>query len=368
MNYKAFSKRVVDYAKATGIGLTDSGRDLHLKPLGLPDPRGFTPHLRKVLLDSKTFHQFRSEKADFSGERKWIIHDLLHIMFYDFAFFNLGEEAFRDPVRFFEVHLASEAFAVLTLDYHVLSQNPGEGLAVEFNKSDWPSFQKMCPDLPHYLSTHFISVLTDLYLTGNSSRFEARKPSPEFNTWIGHEIRYGDKQRLYVAQWRADLDNNEFDGEIPSVENSFVSEAVRDLLTLVLGEKSAWEEYVDGIKSSVSSDTNYFEDLKKYKTLKKSDYRFTDFRSQEKKIWKENLESVQAPNASQLFLFWQIASSIQEWSEDQMRLFGELHKSSNTKKTNEDLWKMTQEVLIKNLERLKDLPPSGELRACFFLP
>ena len=175
----------------------------------------------------------------------------------------------------------AEGYRVIgtALDFRIPGPHASSVLVVWLKSAQCSSPQKWVPDHPRDVATHFMSGVTDPHLTGNSSHFEARRPSPEFKTWIGHEIRYVDKQRLYVAQWRADLDNSEFDGKIPSVENSFVSEAVRDLLSLVLGAKSAWEEYVDGIKTSVASDTNYCENLKKHKTLKKTDYRVPDFRS-----------------------------------------------------------------------------------------
>lgn len=359
--------------------MVDSGRNLHLKPLGLPDPRGFSPHLRSVMLDQKTFRSFRSTKADFEGERKWIIHDLLHILFYDYAFLNLGDVAFTDAHRFFEVHLASEAFAVLSLDYHVLSEMPGEGLAVEFDKSSWSKFQSLCPQLPHYLSMDFIPLITDLYLTGhsvlnkkpemkhNKANKNNEQTRKEFDTWVGHEIRYAEKQRLYVAQWRADLENKSFNGKIPALEDSYVSEAVGELLSLILGEKKIWSEYLERV-SVVSENKNYFAKLSKYQNLKQRDYRFTDYRSLETSIWQKDLEKIADPNPSQLFLFWQIASSIDSWQEKHMKLFGDLHQSTNTPKPNVDLWKLTQEILITSLKRIEILPPNPTLKSCFFLP
>jgi len=351
--------------------MVDSGRHSRLKPLGLPDTRGFTPHLRSIMLDKENFLRFRSEKADFSGDGKWFIHDLLHIIFYDFAYRGLGGEAFKNRERFYEVHLASEAFAVLSLDYHILSQQPGETLAVEFTKNQWVKFQKLCPDLPHYLSSHFATFLTQLYLTGETSALKPRKDDREFDIWAGHEVRYSEKQRLYVAQWRADCENRYFEGQIPLIEKSFISEAVQELLALILGPAPQWNNYV---KSSVdlSSVHNYFENLPKYKNLKNIDYRFTDFRALDRKVWIEDLEQIREPRPSELFLFWQLASSIDNWDEKYLRLFRDLQTSANStpdpRSINKDNWRLTQEILIQSVAKIENLPPKRELMSCFFLP
>jgi hypothetical protein len=369
LNYREFVKRVTEYSKATGIQMLDSGRHLNLKGLGLPDPRGFAPHLRSLLLDKKSFQSFRSEKADFSGERRWLIHDLLHIIFYDFAFCQLGPEAFEDPARFLEVHLASEAFAVLALDYHVLSKTPGEGLAVEFHRDNWPRFQSLNPQLPHYLSADFVRALCELYLAGARRPFESRKKDVEFENWSGHELRYAEKQRLYASQWRADLEGREFTGEIPLLESSHIHEAVRELLSLLLGERRSWSEYARSCARRLEGVANYFENLKKYRGLQHPlDFRFTDFRSCGEKTWVEALERTAKPNPSQLFLFWQLASSVDDWEQRPMEVFRDLQKSANTPEVDLDLWRMTQEILIQNQDRVEAWPPDTRLKSCFFLP
>ncbi len=350
--------------------MLDSGRHLELKPLGLPDPRGFTPHLRSIMLDRESFQVFRQDRAEFSGERRWIIHDLLHILFYDFAYLELGAEAFEDADRFFEVHLASEAFAVLALDYHILSQIPDGGLAVDFNPADWPKFQKLNPGLPHFQSSSFIEALVELYLSGKNEVFRPNEKaaSEKFEIWAGHEIRYAEKQRLYVTQWRADLENKTFENKIPAIEESYAWEGVKQLVSLIIGEKKSWDEYTLAAKSSLKGQSNYFENLPKYKKLKTLDFRFTDFRAVGEKDWRSALEINQPPNPSQLFLFWQLAASISPWSEKELRVFGDLQKSANTKKINLDLWRITQEILIKNIPRIEALPPNPYLKGCFFLP
>jgi hypothetical protein len=352
--------------------MIDSGRFLHLKPLGLPDPRGFTPHLRSVMLDRPFFQQLRTTRATFEGEHRWIIHDLLHILFYDFAWHSLGEDAFADAIRFYEIHLASEAFAVLALDYHVLSHDPGQGLAVDFDKNQWPEFQRLSPDLPHYRTADFARVLTDLYLTGEERLFRSRQPSEDFEHWAGHEIRYAEKQRLYAAQWRADLDGRVFDGQIPSVENSAAFEALWELLSLLLGESRPWESYTRSLGDRLPK--NYFEGFKKYRGFQKADYRFTDFRALDPDRWKRDLEEALQPDASSLFLLWQLASSLEpgEWDEKHLRLFADLQKNANSVsqgvQLDSDLWRLSHEAVLRQSEKISEAPPRADLRACFFLP
>ena len=118
-------------------------------------------------------------------------------MFYDFAAINLGKNLWKDSHRFYECHLASELFAVLALDYHYLVDTPVHGLAVDLKAKDWKSFQNRKSNLPDMTSFTFCQELAQLYFNGTGNLMGPlgrRVGASQFSTWLGHELRYSEKQ------------------------------------------------------------------------------------------------------------------------------------------------------------------------------
>jgi hypothetical protein len=184
--------RINEYARATKIIIHKCSQHSSWQKLGLPDLRGFTPHLRTVNVNKET-------------DSLWIMHDMLHIIFYDFVNLSLGDNSWLTYERFIENHLASEAFAVLLLDYHLLPKQGLESLASDFKGADWPKFQKNNPHLPDFDSSSFVKLLTELYLSNNQKPICLDNPKvmsqPSYKKWIGHEVRYARQptsQKLFV--------------------------------------------------------------------------------------------------------------------------------------------------------------------------
>ena len=358
-----FLERINHYIRETGITYRQVERCGQWTRFGLPDMRGFTPHLRQVNL-------FRDQKRN---SRLWLLHDVMHIIFYDFASLHLGREAWNDPCRFFENHLASEAFAVLGLDYHYLSKFPGKGLTVDFNKKDWSSFQKINPRLPHFTSFAFCKMLIDEYLSGKSQAFTLKKKvigSEKYRNWLGHEIRYSQKQRHYVQIWFEDLWDLPQSKTEAIIENSRVDEAVWELLSLLTEKNgSSWVAYVKDVKRH-RFPKNAFEDFPKYaKKRKNYDFRFTDVRSLKRSTVKALLADAQPPSSSLLFFFWQIISMVEpkELKATERQVLRHLAANVMTKHIDLELWSKAKETCSSIFSEAKWKEDPSAM-ATFFLP
>lgn len=338
--------RVLDYSKKTGIIFRDTGRTHFIK--SLPDMRGFSPHLRQVNLN-------KNQKKDL-----WVIHDLLHIMFYDFVTFHLGEIAWKDKLRFFENHLASEAFAVLVLDYHVLSFQKRGGLAVDIKASKWKSFQKLNPELPPFLSEEFCALLLSLYLSGEAEELLAPKNRKDYDIWIGHELRYSEKQRFYVHSWWRDLNLEVSPRESFVLQKSEVHYAVWELLNLLLYKSDKeWKNWTNQIVSKDLPE-NLFAQLPKFKNIPSSyDFRFTDYNAVNISNY---LENVSMPNPSDLFLFWQIISESKKLNP----AIKKLAKDSQGLKIDIKIWNKVRLFCKKMHKPKKNV--NSHLLGNFFLP
>src|SRR4051812_3757858 len=98
-------QRILNYARETGVTFSPSGRRPDWEKLGLPSLRGFTPHLRQIQVHDEAEGAKFLDAGNFKAlpsRFRWYFHDLMHIMFYDYAAFHLGREAWSDSVRFYE--------------------------------------------------------------------------------------------------------------------------------------------------------------------------------------------------------------------------------------------------------------------------
>lgn len=373
-----FYDRVRSYANATAIAVKDTGCHKNWGQLGLPDMRGFTPHLRTIRLNkSDDWIEFVKGKRP-SERQLWLIHDFLHILFYDYATLNLGRELWQDPVRFLECHLASEAFAVLALDYHV---SPGS-VASSYNLKDWKGFQKEHGNLPSPDSWEMCQSLTQYYLgTPNMiidpSLMERKAHTSiqkKFQIWLGHELRYAAKQLFYTSAWRHDLAQKGGAVQAESVESSVVAGPLWELLSLATRktEGALWKQFTKDVAGFIKKQENFFASQSKFtKKLSCIDFRFTGVKALS---WEQVMKAVGAahnPEPSALFLFWQILTlhNPSDFSKDDRSKIKELASSAaqSSKATPTAPWKHAQHLCLELLADLKWTPNSLE-KAVFFLP
>jgi hypothetical protein len=382
---EVFYGRLLDYIKQTGIKFKAAGRHGAWTRLGLPDMRGFTPHLRTVRLNAEDDPSPFLKKKSFSSltERQlWLVHDLLHIIFYDFATLNLGLDHWLDEARFMESHLASEAFAVLALDYQLI---PGS-LASQFQAGNWKTFQKILPGLPDYDSGEFCTILSRHYMGIPGGFLEKvslkKKPSKgiekKFHAWLGHERRYAEKQLSYTQMWRYDLALKPLPKKGEAIESSFVDEGVWELIRMATGTEGenevAWSDFVSGMRRPGRSEVNYFSDFPKFsEILPLPDFRFTDMRSMSQTQIAAILEKASNPSPSNLFLFWQILAStdprkIGTGDRKQVALLAKESAAASARRgLSKRRWGHVRS-LCEELLKVSQWSPDPRERAVFFLP
>jgi len=335
-------ERIIEYSRKTQISFKLTPRWYRVPfrtkryPVPrFPDLRGFCPHLRRVNLykdqeklgslvglERGALNEIGSGKA---GQALWVLHDILHIAFYDFATLNLGSKSWQNKERFLENHLASELFSVLALDYFYLVFTKVKGLAVHLDAKTWKSFQNINPFLPDLGSFEFCKGLFDLYFTGRSqwlySQSESKAPAKVYDTWIGHEARYASKQRYYVLLWWNDLKGKKGTDQEAIISGSEVHHAVWELLGIFLSSsKKDWEEYLNKVTCRTRP-KNVFSQIEKYKRRRRDfDFRFTDIQAFTKKEILNFVSQVKGPTSSHLFLFWQILSTLEPENFDQLTL------------------------------------------------
>jgi hypothetical protein len=343
---KTLTQRLDYYSRQTAIKWLKRNRFEEWKSLGLPDLRGFTPHLRAINL-------YSGQTAE---SQSWLLHDLLHILFYDFVALHLGVESWLQEERFLENHLASEAFAVLALDYHVLSSDPDhETLTVDVTAPDWKGFQQIKKDLPPMTSRKWCELLVTHYLTG-----EFNKPSKisgpyakKFNTWIGHEIRYARKQRAYVRLWLDDLNGAAALSQTVEVHGSHVDEAVWDLLQLLLYSSDRdWKAYISEVKPAVLEIKNVFDQYPKYNAARNDfDFRLTDIDSFSSQELKSFIRKFKEPSSSGLFFIWQVLQShpISKFEEHEIDLIRSTALASQSNSISQSDWNNLVAVAEKRL-------------------
>jgi len=335
MDVSSFLQRVWNYAEQTNIEFIQSGSHRGFSDYGLPDTRGFTPHLRQVrLYQEDTLENLNLKGGQPSQVKLWLTHDLLHILFYDFIFFNVGESAFSHYESFLEFHLASEAFAVWALDYQVLAKNSHEGLAIQLDQKQWREFQKSNPKLPSFGSQALGKDITQLYLTGHTQYLQLGMTThPAYEEWVGHELRYSEKQRLYAQMWWDDLQLEQLSYRLPEITKSYIDEAVMELTELLLFPSTQWESYLKSLNFHGAN--NFFQEAPKYqKKGSFTDYRFTPLQAlsfdQFKISYKEALE-IKRPSASDLFFFYQLITKlpVSDYSDVDLNLLQNITQAAN---------------------------------------
>lgn len=359
-------KRLRQYASATGVRIVQDPNLWDWRSLGLPDLRGFTPHLRRV------------REGRWKGGL-WTLHDLLHVLFYDYAALVLGRKAFEDHQRFLEVHLASELFAVYVLDYCTLIPK-GKGLAVELDLRHWNRYESLNHELPDIDTEEFCSKLGRLYFEGRSDWLQSEaladqlKKDKGYQEWVGHEIRYTEKQRLYAQMWWFDLQMKAFNKKIPVIQGSAAAEAVWDLKDQLLsaGERQ-WKDLVSQIQKSLKEHKGnpYWERLPKYRKSPKKgwDFRFTSIQALTPSQFRVAAKESAKPSPSGLYFLWQLLSkhNPKKLNKTFLRHIKELaNEAQNNSKVRNSLYQKLHEEALK-LPPVKGRPEL-ELISCFFLP
>jgi hypothetical protein len=263
------------------------------------------------------------------------------------------------------------------------------GLAVDLNSASWPSFQKFL-NLPDIKSFEFFKHLFQCYFGANDSLLsfsnlrKLTSTSASKNAqiqqklaqWLGHELRYGEKQRSYAYLWLQDLKCVEKKDKSVLIQDSEVIYPIWDLVqTLTLSDDQEWGSFLDFMKKSVSKQDNYFSHFKKsnFKTtsanFKNLDFRFTDITALDKDALLEYLEGKIKPSSSHTFLFWQILSLTQpevhnKKELNQIQEFSELVQKPKAKVSN---WNEIQKICTHAVEKQNWLPDPIRI-ASFFLP
>jgi hypothetical protein len=356
--------RIAEYADQTQIEFAKTSRLGSWTKLGLPDMRGFNPHLRRV-----NFYKDQKDK----NLSLWMLHDILHIAFYDFTTLHLGKGAWNNKERFLENHLASELFAVLALDYHYLIGTDQGGLAVELSEKQWSGFQKINLLLPPLKSELFCQALADLYLVGESAinvQEGLHNPNANYLKWLGHEVRYSSKQRVYVNLWWEDLQNSTAEMIEAQILNSGVAEGVWSLLQIFFAAEETWQAHLGAvIENKVPA--NLFAQNPKYKIPpQKLDFRLTDINALEQNQLIEYVaRDTKKPSASSLFLFWQILSSLDLNSikPKERKSISSLATLANRKTDMIREWSAVREIVKDGLNEVK-LSGDQKVLSTFFLP
>jgi hypothetical protein len=386
-----FLRRALAYAHATAIRFEPTARHAGYGELGLPDLRGFTPYRRAI-------RRFAGDEADLSRSAGstmdelttadlWLLHDLLHVVWYDFATLAAaprggGGEAERSHPWsrrdfFVEHHLASEAFAVLLLDYHVLSATSHRGLAVEVSDAAWTKLRAALPGLPPLRSRELVVELVRHYLTGKS-RLLAPAPTSDgaVAAWRDHEVRYSDKQRGYVLLWWDDLRGRTPSNRAAVVERSSVADAIwRAIELFTVASDAEFERHAQDAAAVLSgrgrTGDHLFAALPKFRgeLPAEPDFRFTDATALPVGAIAELVATAERPRAERLFLLWQ---TLALEPPDSLRpaeraAVQSLARSVQTPKVDRRAWKLVRELCERRVARA-DWTPDESLRGAFFLP
>ena len=379
-----FLRRALAYAQATGVRFEPTLRHAGWEQLGLPDLRGFTPHRRAVRL-------FAGSKAEFpqaadtpmdglATAELWLLHDLLHVIWYDFATLAFRRKAWRGKDFFLEQHLASEAFAVLLLDYHVLSATKHHGLAVEVAEAEWEELREEVPALPELRSFALGRELVELYLTGASRLFKddlGGKDAPAADVatriarWRDHEVSYSDKQRWYVFLWWDDLQATQPIDRRAVVANSLVSELLWLAVRLfTVDPEPVFELHVARAKKQLEGGEPYFAAHPKYAAPPvEPDFRFTDVAALPVEEVVAAVRAAESPAAKHLFLLWQVLAlePPDSLKPTERAAVTRLAKSAQTPKVDRRAWSEVRELCERRLSRAHWKANPG-LRSAFFLP
>lgn len=378
-------RRLHDYARATGVQFEATARHAGWEALGLPDLRGFTPHLRAI-------RRFVGEPAEFprAGESArgaigfedldvpelWLLHDLAHVIWYDAACTTFGAGRWDERDFFLEQHLASEAFAVLLLDYHVLCRTRHRGLAVDLDARRWAGSRARVRGLPGLDSFGMCRELVELYLSGESALFldplaAHGADAAAIVRWRDHEVRYAEKQRSYVFLWWDDLELAPPSNLRAVVADARIAEPVWLLLTTFTGDgDAAFAAHVARVAARRRGGENLFAGLPKYRRAPaEPDFRFTDVAAIEPERAAELLRSSLAPSAERLFLLWQLLALAPpaSLSAGERAAVVKLSRSVQTPAPDARAWSDVREICLRILDASSWTTRRAALSA-FFLP
>lgn len=395
MSQRATLQRLLHYAEATGVGFEIVPRRRGWGALGLPDLRGFAPQRRVVRRFAGEAAEFPQRAGVAAGrvgfdelalDEAWLLHDLAHVIWYDIATLTFGAARWREEEFFVEQHLVSEAFAVLLLDYHVLSKSAHRGLAVDVDAVAWDSARRRVKALPVLDSYPMVEALVGHYLGAEVPLFRAPLATGGSDAallarWRDHEVSYADKQRWYVYLWWDDLNLR------PHVERSavVVDSTIAELVWLTLRSftsepESVFAAQVESAARRLRGGSDLFAELPKCRTLLQKkpatlpsaappDFRFTDAAAFEPARLRAWLDAADEPSAELLFLLWQLIGTISpdSLSEADRRVVATLAASVQTATPDRAAWTVVRE-LCRRVVASSDGVARPEWRAAFFLP
>ena len=152
-----------------------------------------------------------------------VIHDYLHVWTYrwvdqlrpdiGFGYSPITPRNFEDMVF---CHILSEAVATVGLDYWYLSSvdlreevpigTVHTGLTISYREAWEDEYRRFNPKL-NVQHPSFLETLTRFYCDGAFVGFDVEDlcASPALESWITHELRYGQLQRRYCREWFAYL-------------------------------------------------------------------------------------------------------------------------------------------------------------------
>jgi hypothetical protein len=380
--------RLAAYARGTGVEFAPVVRRGGWEALGLPDLRGFVPQLRCVRRFAGQPAAFPRAAAaeeggleldDLETSELWLLHDLAHVVWYDLASVTFGPERWARRDFFLEQHLVSEAFAVLLLDYHLLSRTKHRGLAVDLDAREWGRLRRRLPELPSLDSFEMCRELVAHYLSGRSALFRGPLAAGGGDAralarWREHEASYSDKQRWYVFLWWDDLDLAPPSNLRAVVEDEGIAELVWVALRLFTSDPDpAFEAHLNRVAARLRATENLFAPLPKYRRGASDDaafdFRFTDAQALPRERIASLLERAREPSASSLFLLWQALalSPPDRISDGERRAVESLARSAQTLAPDRAAWDSVRTTCRRIVERATWNAQPLALSA-FFLP
>lgn len=388
-------RRLRRYAAATGVRFERVPRHAGWSALGLPDLRGFAPQRRVVRRCADEPAAFPRREGVAAGRvglaalttaELWLLHDLAHVVWYDVASVTFGAARWREEPFFLEQHLVSEAFAVLLLDYHLLSRTPHRGLAVELDAAAWERLRARVVALPALDSLAMAQALVDHYLGQPVALFRAPLRQPPLRArgadatrlarWRDHEVSYADKQRWYVRRWWDDLCARRPVDQRVVVDDPTIAELVwLTARRFTADPEPAFAAWLGSVATPLRRARDLFGALPKAAAAPSSampDFRFTDAAAYGRRALERFLEGAVEPSAPALFLFWQLLGEVApvRLAAADRRTVARLAASVQTATPDRAAWERVRRLcrrIVEGAARRRRRARPG-WRAAFFLP
>lgn len=383
--------RWLRYAEATAVRFEVVPRHRGWSALGLPDLRGFAPQRRVVRRWFGEPPEFprRADVAaarigfdDLTLDEIWLLHDLAHVLWYDVATLTFGAPRWRERDFFLTQHLVSEAFAVLLLDYHVLSQSRHHGLAVDLDFAGWERARERIAKLPALDSFAMCRELVRHYLAGDSRLFttppRASGADAELlSRWRDHEASYSEKQRWYVFLWWDALTGRPLSNVRAEIDDPTIAELVwLTLQQFTSDPEPAFEAHVERAARRLrdAPDPLALEArVVAAEARGRPDFRFRDAAAFDAATLAAIVERAREPAAEELFLFWQLLATTtpERLTAAERVAVAALAASVQTATPDRAAWATVRELCRRRLaEGAASTDPASraEWRAAFFLP